>query len=595
MPRYFPDGRIVSGMVNTNVAIDRKIVATQAGCAVPLDNSRIAYVRHVGDNKWKIFANDGVTETELDGQSATTLYASDGTWAAQLGDGFIRVNGQTPDVLKQAGLKGVGPGGVVAFCENFHVGLGLKLLANGKYTQIVPSVQACLDVQVLSPIHAVWTQGSKVRSNIPGLNILDGISGQGRTVVLDGVRYIAYYHRDGYGERVVLHPWNDPRGWVITAEGTGRWPAFRLDLLAKDGKLYLCWAKYQSENFIPAAGPVLDYGHYIQTAAIDPASPRSALARKPVVQVSKYGHKMWTGCFFSRNSRYGIDPSAPGEVEVIVDSGMKASGPVIIARVSDTAGDLIKEWAGRWNRVVAVYVAEEAKNNADAVNWAIDKARKRMDELKLPRRPIISYTGHSVWLNVKSDWFGIQCYVEHGQSIADAERGWRAVANLARGRKVVLVGCAYDRRSGAVDSPRLPESTIVEANIALDRLAREIKPVATLWFSWNRAGGAKEYPEVQSWIRAIDAVSTPPAIETISTPKPSPAPQPSPEEEDLKPKMNFDDSLAAMKEAAAIWREIHGKRDLELDEGQAHIWLWRLIVEGYTKEQILATVRAQAS
>ena len=52
----------------------------------------------------------------------------------------------------------------------------------------------------------------------------------------------------------------------------------------------------------------------------------------------------------------------------------------------------------------------------------------------------------------------------------------------------------------------------------------------------------------------------------------------------------FDETLAIMLEAAAKWREIHGKGPTELDEGQAHLWLWRLLMEGFTRERLLDSV-----
>ena len=52
----------------------------------------------------------------------------------------------------------------------------------------------------------------------------------------------------------------------------------------------------------------------------------------------------------------------------------------------------------------------------------------------------------------------------------------------------------------------------------------------------------------------------------------------------------FDETLAIMLEAAAKWRQIHGKGPTELDEGQAHLWLWRLLMEGFTRERLLDSV-----
>ena len=54
--------------------------------------------------------------------------------------------------------------------------------------------------------------------------------------------------------------------------------------------------------------------------------------------------------------------------------------------------------------------------------------------------------------------------------------------------------------------------------------------------------------------------------------------------------IRFDETLAIMHEAAEKWRHIHGKGPTELDEGQAHLWLWRLLMEGFTRERLLDSV-----
>jgi hypothetical protein len=69
------------------------------------------------------------------------------------------------------------------------------------------------------------------------------------------------------------------------------------------------------------------------------------------------------------------------------------------------------------------------------------------------------------------------------------------------------------------------------------------------------------------------------------------APDPiSVEPDPVSSERRFDETLAIMHEAAAKWRQIHGKGPTELDEGQAHLWLWRLLMEGVTRERLLDSV-----
>lgn len=71
----------------------------------------------------------------------------------------------------------------------------------------------------------------------------------------------------------------------------------------------------------------------------------------------------------------------------------------------------------------------------------------------------------------------------------------------------------------------------------------------------------------------------------------SEGPDPIPVEPDpLLSARRFDETLASVHDAAAKWRQMHGKGPTELDEGQCHLWMWRLLMEGVTREELLDSV-----
>lgn len=216
--------------------------------------------------------------------------------------------------------------------------------------------------------------------------------------------------------------------------------------------------------------------------------------------------------FFGRESRYGVDPTAPGHGQVVVDSGITTTGRVIIARVSDQGRDLIAEYRqpNDWARVDAIYVAEEKApvTKAKYID-AIDAARRRVRELGLSPRPILTYTGPRAWNDLPTDWFGVQCYPEAGDTPDVAEHRWRNLLQAYMGKPVLIIGGAYDRQD------TIPEPLLVECLRRAIELMRVCKGGA--FFSWRREGGAAEYPRAAALLRAATAAARPPAQAPIET------------------------------------------------------------------------------
>lgn len=290
MPRFLADGRICAGLTGAPVVLDGQQLAHPAGGVTPLDDSRVIYARKVAEpDTWDVRIHDGERETDADPdatQGASTIRGGGGVWAAQTAGGPIRSNGH-PDLTildakgkptgQYAGLLDVGPDGTLAYRRSHQAGRGLILRAqDGTETVIVPETAACHDVQVLSRTAAVWIQGGRIHSTLPRPTTPDGTCGVPRTVFLpSGERWVLYFHRaDGY-ERLLLQPWDEPRGYVVTEQGAaGRWPAHRPDLRIVDGDtLEVCWSVTEAEG----------WGN-VRRQAFDLSKPRVGLKRTaPVV------------------------------------------------------------------------------------------------------------------------------------------------------------------------------------------------------------------------------------------------------------------------------------------------------------------------
>lgn len=258
---------------------------------------------------------------------------------------------------------------------------------------------------------------------------------------------------------------------------------------------------------------VVSLGHSIVVASND-AKGRLSIANVPAdtaleslpaakPSVAKFATPFWVGCFFKDSVRYGSDPSAPGSCSVIAESGLKPTGPVVIVR------NLIAEYAGRWSQVKSVYVTSEDGN----LTSESSAAKSEMDDLKISRRPILSYTGPTLIKSTEVDIVGVECY-QGNETLETAVNRWKSQVAQA-GNHVALICGSYDRAG------MLTEDQIVKAQSKYVEIARALgaKCWGMLYFSWKRPGGAFYHPPVQDWIRAVDDAASVPSPVSVERPR----------------------------------------------------------------------------
>jgi hypothetical protein len=236
-------------------------------------------------------------------------------------------------------------------------------------------------------------------------------------------------------------------------------------------------------------------------------------------------------------------------------------------------------------RPIAVYVEGNPDGDIAALERAIRAAKDTHD------LPVLAYwtkRAQAGRVPVGADLVGVEAYRGVTETVATFEA--RIRASVARCPAAVLIAQAYS--SNAFNTKDLASVVPVVA-----RIARDLRHVAgILAFSGSgRATGIQDHPAVLPlWRELADGIPRAPELpQPAPTPKP---PTPKPEPEDDMPKMTFDESLAVVKAAAQKWRDIHVPHDnphrhLLLDEGQAHIWAWRALAEGWSREQILEDVK----
>lgn len=285
--------------------------------------------------------------------------------------------------------------------------------------------------------------------------------------------------------------------------------------------------------------------------------------------------------------RYGHDPSAPSDWTIVVDDDTPPPDrPFLIARLADkTSADLILKYAPVWERVAGIFITNE---NGRDLQLEADRAIGRMDALRLPRKPLLSYTGKSVdaAIAVKEiRWIGIECYLDavHGESLLDAEHRWRNEIQKAMSarRAIAIIG-------GASGDGGRTIAQLQRLMLRYFELARVAGAELLIWFAWGRALGGRALGLGQ-YAESARLATTPIPVPAGTWPPAPPPPIPPPVDEG-KPKMTFAESLALTRQCAAKWRTVYGKTDQEMDEGQAHIWLWRMLVEGWSAEAILADI-----
>jgi hypothetical protein len=561
MPRFL-GASIVAGMAGATpaengggVRLDGRLLAAPASGAVPLDD-RVAYARKVADpDTWDLRAHDGQTEIDLDPtkvEGATTIYAGGGGWAAQTGDGPIRSN--VHPLLPIAGLLGMGPEGTLAYRRSFHGGLGLVLRSvAGATTELVPQTAVCREVQVLSATEAVWIQGGRVKATGEAPDLPEGTCGVPRVVTMHGARWLLCFLKDAAGECLILKPWKGLQGHVLThqgardAQGRAMWPAYRPDLrVTPDGFLEACWSVTEGE------GPTS-----IRTSdRIHPSASRVDLRR--AAPVSAIGRPCWLGFFEFTPA------SLPGNCELTQ----------------------VSTWQWRLTHAgkqIAVYVSGEPDGDIAALERSILAVKPQ-------RLPILAYVTRQAQqrgLPRGADFLAVEAYRLATESLSSFET--RVSSTLAKCGPCLLVAQCYTSNS----TLHRDLASLVPVYAKLARMWPNV--VGILAFSGSgRATGWQDHPEIHGLWREL-AAGIPKAPDLPKPPAP-PTPEPTPVPEDDMPKMTFDESLAVMHEAARKWRDIHVPHDnphrhLLLDEGQAHIWLWRAVAEGWSREQILEDVK----
>lgn len=233
------------------------------------------------------------------------------------------------------------------------------------------------------------------------------------------------------------------------------------------------------------------------------------LDEAPVVVSPAPAHLKGCGYYFRDTAIHafikkygGENPSAPGTHSVIVDDhGLPAEQhpdghtPRMIIGLSQIPAAIA--W---WDRVDAINVAVE--NNEAGLNRMADLARHNMEWFGLEQKPILSYSGDSVYPNVlhDDDILGIQLYAERNtdpvQNIREqAEKIWLLIKNR---RRIAIIGMAFDRL-GWFNGEQLAAVQPVLYDIACAWPNCEY----LLWFSDARIGGTRDHEEMRPWHIAI--------------------------------------------------------------------------------------------
>lgn len=207
---------------------------------------------------------------------------------------------------------------------------------------------------------------------------------------------------------------------------------------------------------------------------------------------------------------YGEEnPSAPGTHSIIVDGhGLPAEPhpdgytPRMIVDVSLLLHAQMPDW---WDRVDAVYVAVE--NNPLGLTRMVGLAKDLMDRLNLPRRPVLTYSGRSVYPTALGvgDILGVQLYADRmGDPVANLRAQAAVYDTLVRSvPRIAVIGQAYDR-GGWHTAEQLAAIQPVIYEIADGWPNCE----GLFWFSDSRAGGTRDHEEMRPYHQAIaDAIS----------------------------------------------------------------------------------------
>ncbi len=232
-------------------------------------------------------------------------------------------------------------------------------------------------------------------------------------------------------------------------------------------------------------------------------------------EIAPFPRPLFAGYFYQWSDRYGDNPSAPSNWTHVAEAAVlaRAKGSLVVM------AEHIAQAALVWNRVVAVYAASEA--HPDQLENVIQQARREMQHLHLPRRPVLSYTADRL-INTSADWVGIQLYFMHPTNVLAYAKPYLAATT----KPVVLICQAYDRNGLWTD-----EAAIADLQAQYVEVARAFpQVVGLLWFSDGRPGGTREYSSWRHWHEAtLGVISSAPPIQTLPDPEP-PKPIPVPPE-----------------------------------------------------------------
>jgi len=247
-----------------------------------------------------------------------------------------------------------------------------------------------------------------------------------------------------------------------------------------------------------------------------PEPPGPTPEPRPDPVLPPFGHKVEVGLFHFDSVRYGDyrdlpeapspdDPGAydrlPCTLSVITDAGAYPAEyglPMIVSPeclfVAAQDGEF---WRAAWARVQGVYIAAE-DSVADLTTMA-RVAGLLMDELGLPRRPFVSYTGGALFPMAlgPTDIIGVQLYLAPGQG-PDALRALAArVMPTVEYRRVAIISQCYNR-NGAYREDLTALQPVYAAIVAQHANVEYL-----LQFSDGRLGGSRSYPALRPWQRAI--------------------------------------------------------------------------------------------
>lgn len=252
-------GQAGQGVGGGIAALDDAPLAQPAGGTSFVDDNTLIY--QVCDPSCRLEEYDLLsgTKTTVSNQGANTLQAGGGIWAAWLGGVGVYTSAGATFPLSSIGP--VGPDGAIALKVLYQsYGPWDVLEKNGARWRLTEGDAS--GIQLLGQGRALWREGDalKVRG-IPQPVTLPGTLWWSRAVFFDGQPWIMYQSQIA-GGRLVIHPFNDLRGYVITQGGNSYGP----DAVQLGRSIRVAYALIANEA--PGTLRKLD---------IDPTSPRTDL------------------------------------------------------------------------------------------------------------------------------------------------------------------------------------------------------------------------------------------------------------------------------------------------------------------------------